>query len=90
MTFKLVLVNMETTTATNLPSDDLAVQATNEDATSCKRFAIAAVSNIGLHLYACGFIAPCRYAVDRGYWSDDFIKYFYRSSERRSPEINRG
>jgi [phosphatase 2A protein]-leucine-carboxy methyltransferase len=52
---------------TQLPSDDLAVQATNDDATSCKR-----------------------YAVDRGYWTDEFIKYFYPSCERRSPEISRG
>ncbi|CAI8031987.1 Leucine carboxyl methyltransferase 1 [Geodia barretti] len=50
-----------------LPSDDLAVQATNDDATSCKR-----------------------YAVDRGYWKDEFIRYLYRSSEKKSPEISRG
>ena len=28
--------------------------------------------------------------MERGYWSDQFIKYFYRATERRSPEISRG
>ena len=82
---------------TKLSSDDLAVQATNDDATSCKRCVH--------HLKACMQNAKMikksvvlkrlqtlfgRYAVDRGYWSDEFIKHFYRSSERRSPEISRG
>lgn len=32
-----------------------------------------------------------RYAVDKGYWSDEFIQFFCRSSiERKSPEISRG
>ncbi|XP_064381999.1 leucine carboxyl methyltransferase 1-like isoform X2 [Halichondria panicea] len=48
-------------------SDDLAVQTTNDDATSCKR-----------------------YATQKGYWEDDFVKYFCRTSDRKSPEINRG
>lgn len=29
-------------------------------------------------------------AVDRGYWPDPYIKLFYRSNERKAPEINRG
>jgi len=53
--------------ASKVSNDDLAVQATNNDATSCKRF-----------------------AVQRGYWQDDFIQHFGRSTERRSPEISRG
>jgi [phosphatase 2A protein]-leucine-carboxy methyltransferase len=43
------------------------VQATNDDATSCKR-----------------------YAVDKGYWDDPFVKLFCRSPDRKSPEISRG
>ena len=29
-------------------------------------------------------------AVDRGYWSDAYIKFFCRSADRKAPEINRG
>ena len=32
-----------------------------------------------------------RYAVEKGYWRDDYIKYFVRMMpERKAPEINRG
>lgn len=31
-----------------------------------------------------------RYATDVGYWSDEFIKYFCRSAEKKPPEISRG
>ena len=31
-----------------------------------------------------------RSAVDRGYWTDPYIKMFHRSSERKAPDINRG
>lgn len=47
---------------------DLAVQATCNDASSCKR-----------------------YAVQRGYWKDNYIKDMVRSvGNRKPPEINRG
>ena len=29
-------------------------------------------------------------AVDKGYWSDLYLKFFCRSAERKPPEINRG
>ena len=29
-------------------------------------------------------------AIKLGYWTDPYIQYFVRSSERKSPEINRG
>ena len=29
-------------------------------------------------------------AVKLGYWTDEFLQYFCRSSERKQPEINRG
>jgi hypothetical protein len=48
-------------------SSDDAVQATNDDAASCKRF-----------------------AVQKGYWSDPYIQYFVRNSERKAPEISIG
>ncbi|XP_068227055.1 leucine carboxyl methyltransferase 1 [Palaemon carinicauda] len=48
-------------------ANDEAVIATNDDASSCKRCAVAL-----------------------GYWSDKFISYFVRSTERKAPEINRG
>ena len=48
-------------------SNDEAVQATNDDAASCKLF-----------------------AVQKGYWEDNYIKYFQRTPERKAPEINRG
>ena len=31
-----------------------------------------------------------RFAVQRGYWRDDFIQHFCRSVEKKSPEISRG
>ncbi len=31
-----------------------------------------------------------RHATQKGYWKDDFVKHFCRSSDRKSPEINRG
>ena len=31
-----------------------------------------------------------RYAVQLGYWKDDFVSLFMKSAERRAPEINRG
>ena len=31
-----------------------------------------------------------RSAVDRGYWVDPYVKMFYRSTERKAPDINRG
>lgn len=48
-------------------SSDGAVQATNDDATSCKRS-----------------------AVQLGYWQDPYLAYFFRTAERKAPEINRG
>lgn len=48
-------------------ANDGAVQATNDDATSCKRS-----------------------AVQLGYWRDPYLAYFFRSAERKAPEINRG
>jgi len=46
---------------------DEGVQATNEDATSCKLS-----------------------AVQLGYWTDQYIKFMYRKSIRRAPEIHLG
>ncbi|XP_065065850.1 leucine carboxyl methyltransferase 1-like [Rhopilema esculentum] len=49
-------------------SYDDGVIATNDDAASCKRF-----------------------AVNKGYWKDDYIQYFVRMMpERKAPEISRG
>ncbi|XP_064639246.1 leucine carboxyl methyltransferase 1-like [Lineus longissimus] len=48
-------------------SSDDAVRATNDDAASCKRF-----------------------AVQKGYWSDPYIQYFVRNTERKAPEISIG
>ena len=32
-----------------------------------------------------------RYAVEKGYWKDDYIQYFVRIlPERKAPEISRG
>ena len=31
-----------------------------------------------------------RYAVDQGYWKDDYVQFFCRSAEKRTPEICRG
>ena len=31
-----------------------------------------------------------RCAVSLGYWTDPYIRYFVKSSERKAPEINRG
>ena len=74
-------------------SDDLAVQATNDDATSCKRYVINWINStktfIGVSDTS-STLKPCRFAVQKGYWKDDFIKYFCRSADRKSPEINRG
>lgn len=75
-------------------SDDLAVQATNDDATSCKRYLdhpfIAHKSHNNMIIPHEHTPKPCRFAVQKGYWKDDFIKYFCRSADRKSPEINRG
>lgn len=46
---------------------DESVQATNDDASECKRS-----------------------AIKLGYWKDDYIGYFIKSTERKAPEINRG
>ena len=36
-------------------------------------------------------VFPSRYAVEKGYWKDDYIKYFVRMMpERKAPEISRG
>jgi len=43
------------------------VMSTNDDAASCKR-----------------------YAVSKNYWQDEYLQYFVKLSERRTPEINRG
>ena len=32
----------------------------------------------------------CRFAVQQGYWKDDYIQYFAKPSERKAPEISRG
>ena len=32
----------------------------------------------------------CRFAVQKGYWEDGFVQFFCRSTDRKSPEINRG
>lgn len=46
---------------------DESVQATNDDASECKRS-----------------------AIKLGYWKDDYIGHFIKSTERKAPEINRG
>lgn len=46
---------------------DESVQATNDDASECKRS-----------------------AIKLGYWNDDYIASFIKSTERKAPEINRG
>lgn len=46
---------------------DESVQATNDDASECKRS-----------------------ASKLGYWKDDYIGHFIKSTERKAPEINRG
>lgn len=48
-------------------ADDEATQATNCDASECKRS-----------------------AVQLGYWTDNFISFFVKQSNRKAPEINRG
>ncbi|XP_051168807.1 leucine carboxyl methyltransferase 1 [Leptopilina boulardi] len=48
-------------------ANDEAVQATNDDASECKK-----------------------YAVQCGYWSDPFINYFVKHTNKKTPEINRG
>ncbi|XP_065898221.1 leucine carboxyl methyltransferase 1-like isoform X1 [Dysidea avara] len=48
-------------------TEDEAIIATNNDATSCKR-----------------------YATEKGYWRDEFVKHFCKKAERKSPEISRG
>ena len=48
-------------------ANDEAVQATNDDASDCKR-----------------------YAVQCGYWSDPFINFFVKQTNKKTPEINRG
>lgn len=48
-------------------SQDEAVISTNDDATTCKRF-----------------------AVQLGYWSDNYIQHFAKLGDRKTPEINRG
>lgn len=48
-------------------ANDEAVQATNDDASECKK-----------------------YAVQCGYWSDPFINYFVKQTNKKTPEINRG
>lgn len=30
------------------------------------------------------------FAIQRGYWNDRYILYFYRQTERKSPEISIG
>ena len=48
-------------------ANDEAVQATNDDASECKK-----------------------YAVQCGYWSDPFINFFVKHTNKKAPEINRG
>ncbi|XP_033207868.1 leucine carboxyl methyltransferase 1 [Belonocnema kinseyi] len=48
-------------------ANDEAVQATNDDASDSKR-----------------------YAVQCGYWSDPFINFFVKQTNKKTPEINRG
>ena len=48
---------------------------------------------IKFHPYKSGYklVFPSRYAVEKGYWKDDYIKYFVRMMpERKAPEISRG
>ena len=36
------------------------------------------------------FFVSFRFAVQLGYWSDNYIQHFTRLGERKTPEINRG
>jgi len=72
-------------------SDDRAVQATNDDATSCKKWAFQPIAAAEWH---CFMLLSCcivyRYGVMKGYWKDSFVKFFCKASEKKSPEISRG
>ena len=66
-------------------SEDEAIVATNNDATSCKRWLVFYIAR------ACTIkVCFVRYATEKGYWKDEFIKYFHKAVERKSPEISRG
>lgn len=75
--------------ASKISSDDLAVQATNDDATACKRWGgegegLAGSNHVNADTHT------DRFAVQKGYWRDEFIQHFCRSVEKKSPEISRG
>ena len=48
-------------------SPDEGVMSTNNDVSTCKRF-----------------------AVQLGYWQDNYIQHFVKTADRKAPEINRG
>jgi len=41
-------------------------------------------------MFLCRVIVFTRYATEKGYWRDEFVKYFCKKAERKSPEISRG
>jgi hypothetical protein len=36
------------------------------------------------------FFNVFRFAVQQGYWQDNYIQHFVKVAERKAPEINRG
>jgi hypothetical protein len=36
------------------------------------------------------FLMIFRFAVQLGYWQDNYIQHFVKTAERKAPEINRG
>lgn len=72
----------------NLDGDE-AVRSTNDDASTCKRFAVQMVT----YLYTCHDgkrLRPINVFKMQGYWSDPYLPLLVRGAERKTPEINRG
>lgn len=75
-------------------SQDEAVISTNDDATACKRFVnsfwLCICVGVWKYYVHNGCHCWCRFAVQQGYWKDDYVQCFVKLSERKAPEINRG
>ena len=41
-------------------------------------------------LYKTCILLIVRFAVQLGYWQDNYIQHFVKTAERKTPEINRG